>query len=325
MKKRKLKKQKRILIVSTISILILLTIGYAAFSTNISLNAKGNIIETDPSCFETVNNENGTISITDYDASCGTKVKIPDTINGKSVTVIADALYDPVSTTYSKAFTKKNIEIIILPKYLEEIGIAAFDNNNIKTLTIPDTVTKIGDSAFRHNDITILNLPDHYIEYGVSPFNDNKLPDQEAFIYKQNEDNTYDTTTLISYAGVKTENIVIPENVKTIGIWSFRAGSMTGTFDIPDTVTTIEQAAFEWTTISHVNIGNGVTEIATSAFGWCGELETVTIGSSIEKIAADAFRNSDNIKTITINRKEGSVSGEPWGAEGAEVIWTGTN
>ena len=43
MRRKKLKNQKRILIITTCSLLLFLTIGYAAFSTTISLNAKGNI------------------------------------------------------------------------------------------------------------------------------------------------------------------------------------------------------------------------------------------------------------------------------------------
>ena len=45
MRKKKLKKQKRLLIIGTFTLLIFLSVGYAAFSTTISLNAKGNIKE----------------------------------------------------------------------------------------------------------------------------------------------------------------------------------------------------------------------------------------------------------------------------------------
>ena len=39
------KKQKKIIIVSALSLLLLLTVGYAAFSTNLSITAKGNVKE----------------------------------------------------------------------------------------------------------------------------------------------------------------------------------------------------------------------------------------------------------------------------------------
>ena len=41
--KMRRKKQKKIIIVSTLSLLLVLTVGYAAFSTTLSLKAKGNI------------------------------------------------------------------------------------------------------------------------------------------------------------------------------------------------------------------------------------------------------------------------------------------
>ena len=45
---------------------------------------------TDASCFTTTTNEDNTITITDYDASCGTDVLIPKIINENSVTRIGD-------------------------------------------------------------------------------------------------------------------------------------------------------------------------------------------------------------------------------------------
>ena len=42
-KRRSAKRQQKVIILSVISIMLLLTVGYAAFETNISLNAKGNI------------------------------------------------------------------------------------------------------------------------------------------------------------------------------------------------------------------------------------------------------------------------------------------
>ncbi len=45
MRRRKLKKQKKIIIVSSLCLLLCLCVGYAAFSTTLSLRAKGNIKE----------------------------------------------------------------------------------------------------------------------------------------------------------------------------------------------------------------------------------------------------------------------------------------
>ena len=45
MRRKQLKNQKRIIIISSLSLLLCLCIGYAAFSTNLSITAKGNIKE----------------------------------------------------------------------------------------------------------------------------------------------------------------------------------------------------------------------------------------------------------------------------------------
>ena len=48
-KREKRKKQKKIIIIGSLSLLLFLSIGYAAFSTNLNLKAKGNIREKTPS------------------------------------------------------------------------------------------------------------------------------------------------------------------------------------------------------------------------------------------------------------------------------------
>ena len=44
-RKKHNKNQKKILIISTVSLIFVMTVGYAAFSTNLNINAKGNIIK----------------------------------------------------------------------------------------------------------------------------------------------------------------------------------------------------------------------------------------------------------------------------------------
>lgn len=53
-------------------------------------------------------------------------------------------------------------------------------------------------------------------------------------------------------------------------------------------------------------------------------LEYVDFGENIEILSTYSFYQCKNLKTITINRAPDSVSGAPWGAENATVVWTGT-
>ena len=43
----------------------------------------------------------------------------------------------------------------------------------------------------------------------------------------------------------------------------------------------------------------------------------------INSISNTAFAGCTNLETITINKSEGSVSGAPWGATNATVVWNG--
>lgn len=45
MRRRKRKKQRKIIIISVISLLFIMTIGYAAFNTNLNINIKANLKE----------------------------------------------------------------------------------------------------------------------------------------------------------------------------------------------------------------------------------------------------------------------------------------
>jgi len=65
-----------------------------------------------------------------------------------------------------------------------------------------------------------------------------------------------------------------------------------------------------------------VETINTCAFQGCTNISAITLGSNLTSIGSNAFKNS-GIKTITIQKANGSVSGSPWGASGATVVWNG--
>lgn len=92
----------------------------------------------------------------------------------------------------------------------------------------------------------------------------------------------------------------------------------------PGSVTEIGSYTFQnCTNLKNVEIADsGLQIIWTGAFEGCTSLKEITIPSTVTNIVNYAFRGTSDI-TITINKAQGSISGSPWGATNATVVWTG--
>ena len=67
------------------------------------------------------------------------------------------------------------------------------------------------------------------------------------------------------------------ETLKTIDAAAFRDVSGLATIDIPETVTTIGNGAFQCYGLTYLHIPASVTDMGNSAIGGCPELETITV------------------------------------------------
>ena len=103
---------------------------------------------------------------------------------------------DGVETISSRAFANcVNIQSVILPSSVIEIGSSAFDNSSLTSINLPNSIEKIGMFAFSScNSLLSLSLPESIsrIEQGLSSYNEN-----------------------LSY-------LIIPENVNYIGLSAFK-------------------------------------------------------------------------------------------------------
>ena len=166
----------------------------------------------------------------------------------------------------SYAFSScKNITEITMPDSVTEIGEWAFSNcKNLTELTIPDGVAEIGDSAF----LGCKSLT----EITVSPDNKNYVSVNGVLFSK-------DMSALLVYP----------------------AGSKRSTYIVPDSVTEIGNNAFSGcTSLSKVQLSNGLTKIGDSAFSGCTSLTEITVPDSVTEIGNYAFSNCKNITEITI-------------------------
>ncbi len=207
-----------------------------------------------------------------YSCTSLESVDIPDT-----VTVIGESAFSGCislqSATLSKSLTTLPFELFS-------------DCINLSSITIPDSVTYIGSSVFSN----CTNLKSVFIGKSVdfiwaNPFlgcynltNIEVDPANEYFCSENGVVYSFDKTTLVVFAGDKTE------------------------FNIPDGVTTIAKFAFSRSRISKLSIPNSMTTICEYAFSRCTDLVSIVIPDSVARIYWGAFNNCSSLTSITIGR-----------------------
>lgn len=364
-RRRTRKKQRKILIMSSLFFLFILVSSYAAFQTNLTITAKGNIYNKADKCYETKDNGDGTISITDYDKTCGSELIIPEKIKGKTVTQIANGgwsntngffgpfynkaltkveIPDTVLTIGDNSFVGNNIKELKLGNNITTIGTEAFASNKITTLILPKSLNKIGVGAFRNNLLTTIEIPSSVTYLGGGAFAYNTFKEENAIIYGRNSDGSINYEELNSCAIKNGSNLTLP-NVTTIASNACR-GVYFENLVIPSNVKSVGPLSFSGNNSKTITLNENLKTISQQAFenGQYTEvtipnsviqvgtksfrntkLQTVNIGSGINSISEDAFSSNENLKTITINKKENSISNSPWGAFNAKVNWIGAN
>ena len=152
------------------------------------------------------------VKIIAHDGSCdskATEIVLPNTI--KQI--------EP------RTFAHKNIERINIPEGVEEIGEYAFNSCPIKSVVLPSSIRFLGDHCFSAEYITL------------SDGNENYYIKNKCLIEKA-------TGKLLFVSDKSATRIVIPDEVKSIGVYSFSHCSQLESLIIPDGVETIMRGAF---------------------------------------------------------------------------------
>ena len=215
----------------------------------------------------------GTLSVYQYDGkTCPAKLVIPDSIGGKTVTVIENSAFSGL--TYTE---------IVLPANCTEIGNYAFSAcSDLTKITIPATVKTIGNGAFAKAtgvQITVAS---------GNPY----LTVVNNSIYSK------DKTILYAAPAVSGE-LTLPSTVTTIQPYAFYFNTNVTAIAVPAGVTSIGEGAFgncsNLKTLTFA--GNKLTKLEPFVFAYSG-LSSVTLPSSIQTLDAYAFWYS-SLSTVT--------------------------
>ncbi len=192
-------------------------------------------------------------------------------------------------TIGSYAFSgEKNAKEIILPASVENIReYIMLDLSKLQKL-------KIGKNAS--------NIPPQF-NFGALNVQIELDTENKNYAIVNNVLYNYDKTKLICALYPITENLTIESTVKEISDYAF----------------------YGQEEIQGITLPNGIEKIGGNILLRCSKITKLEIPSSIKEISSAAFNETAHLDEVIIHKKEGSVTGSPWGvAKGERAIkWVG--
>lgn len=133
-------------------------------------------------------------------------------------------------------------------------------------------------------------------------------------------------TTIGEYAFYGCGNLTItslPSSLTTIGGYAFQGCTSLALTSLPNGLTTFSNrnVFFSCTNLSITEIPANIQSIPMYTFGNCTGLTELTFLGTPSSIDATAFNNCTNLTTIRVPWSEGAVSGAPWGATNATIVY----
>lgn len=120
------------------------------------------------------------------------------------------------------------------------------------------------------------------------------------------------------------EEVYVPSGVTQLAYGAFQNAINLKKVVLPDTVIDTTNFPFAGcTSLIDVTLSQNMTTLGYQAFANCTALEQIVIPASMTSMYSNSFEGCTNLTTITVNKPEGSLSGAPWGAPNATVVWTG--
>ena len=252
-------------------------------------------------CLTTINIPDGVTSIGNSafsECSCLTTINIPD-----GVTSISNIAFSGCSSLTS----------INIPDGVTSIGESAFSGcSSLISIYIPDGVTSIGGNAFYEcsklqtvnisNNSKMESIGDRAF-YKCSSLVTITIPDGVTELYGCDEQYMANHGTFNGCTNLQTINISKNSKLTSVGLNAFKDCSSLTSINVPNGVTSIGDAAFSGcSSLTSINIPDNVTSIGGEAFLNCSSLQTASISNSskLETIGDEAFKYCSNLMSINI-------------------------
>lgn len=204
---------------------------------------------------------------------------------------VGGTLFTKDKTVLLKYPSGKINENYIVPNTVKTIGGAAFNEcNNLKTVTMGNNVNTISTFAFQD----CLNLETIYLSASVNYIYSETVIGCKTLknIEVSGENNTFCSENGVLLSKDKTSLMIYP------------AGKTENTYNIPKSVSTIWNSAFqECAFLKSIIIPSNVTNIRGYAFDGCESLENIHISAGVQEIGSDVFRSCRKLLSITVDEE----------------------
>ena len=217
---------------------------------------------------------------------------------------------------------RADIESIVVPDGLTNIGAYAFQGCKMVNFTIPESVTSIGKYAFYYcTALTAIDIPAGVTSMGDLAF------DQCSALVSVNLHEGLTSIGAAAFGGCKAlTTINLPTGVTSLGEEVFGGCTALTNITIPGTLSTIPARAFSNDTLlTTVVLSEGVTTIQYNAFYKCKRLSSINIPESVTSVVEGAFETNHAIAEPLYNSHlfvylPGSYEGEYVVPNGISVI-----
>ncbi|MGJ8637930.1 MAG: leucine-rich repeat domain-containing protein [Opitutaceae bacterium] len=211
-----------------------------------------------------------------------TSIDIPGSViyidgnNFRSCEALTSIEVDLSNTAYSSVdgvlFNKSQTKLIQCP------------SGKVGTYAIPESVTSLGWWAFDScSGITRVMIPASVTSIGITPF---LRCDSLTGIDVDSTNPSFSSIEGVLFDKLQTMLVEYP-------------GGLTGTYLIPDGVTSIGRTAFSYCSgLTGISIPESVTSIGLGAFGNCTALSSVIIPASVNEIRDGAFKDCINLESV---------------------------
>lgn len=197
-------------------------------------------------------------------------IEVPETYKGIPITVIGKSAFSG-----NRAVSCKNIEKVIIPEGITNIGESAFENcEKLKEIVLPNSLISIGNAAFAKTNISNIVIPNSVINIGAKAFSGCK----------------------------KLTSVILSQNLTEVSSYLFQQCPKLENISLGDSIKTIGDSAFYGCPFVEISLPDGIESIGTSAFYTCKKLRKIKMPAGLKYIGMNAFGYCESLESLYIPR-----------------------